>query len=165
MTTIDHTAGEGVEVQPNWLKGASGIHESLSEVKRGKLPKPLFRPSGTKVLVLQDPEEERYGRIIIPKDAQRKYRPTSGVVCAVGDGYDPELTPEGWAEWAKTCPYQVGTVVAWSRYEDTSLKVDVEEDWWDSPEEKERERGKVQFTVLHYKEVIGVFREHPQSGV
>ena len=138
-----------------WLK-PSEISEEVP--KKDRLPIPIFEASGKKVVCYQEPADERRGLIIIPPDARKKLQATVGTVISLGDGYDPDTSPDEWLGWQETCPYQAGTKVVWSRYQDMSVKLPVEDDWWDSAEEKQREDGKVEFILLHVKDIIGVVR-------
>lgn len=123
--------------------------------KKNRIPKPKnkFQLLGCRLLVFQDEPDEKIGRIYVPKDAQKRHNATVGTVVRLGDGIDdgmPETDPfHGLEEMDR---------VYWGRWEDVVLRLEVEDDWWDSAEEKDIERGKVEFTLLHIKDVLGVIR-------
>jgi co-chaperonin GroES (HSP10) len=129
-------------------EGPAAIYEE-EEKKKEKLPRPRVRASGKRVLIFPDPEEERYGKLYLPKDRQKKA--TVGTVVGIGDGYDADLIGLEWE-----CPFEVGDRVFWSIYSDVEVKAPVEEEWWDSEVEKQREKGKVKLTILHVTDVLGV---------
>lgn len=154
MTDTTNTDPD-VEINFPWMK-APAVYEEEPAKQKDRLPIPKFSASGRRYLVYQDPEQEKIGRIYVPKDAQQKRRPTAGVIVSIGDGYEDEdrirsLDEEG--EWS---PYALGERVMWSKYDDTVVRVPVEDDWWDSAQEKEREQGMINVTVLHVKQVIGI---------
>lgn len=122
--------------------------------KKDRLPVPVKRIEllGCRILVFQDEPDEKIGRIYVPKDAQKKHNATVGTVIRLGDGIEDGLEV-GFHD------LQVFDRVYWGRWEDVVLKLDVEDGWWDSEEEKEVERGKVEFTLLHIKDVLGVIRK------
>lgn len=121
---------------------------------RGVFPTPLFRVTGRRLLCYQDDYET--GKIIVPKQYEGKVKPTSGTVLQIGDGYvssDPL-----WRDWE--CPYQVGDHIAWSKWEDRGLKIDVAPGWWTAEEELEfasqvRPDKKVEFRLVEVDEIWG----------
>ena len=139
------------EVELKWLQGPETIREEKPS-KGDRLPQVSgWIPRGKNILVFQDPEEEKRGRILIPEQYRGKYRATEGRIVVIGDGYDGD-DPE-WEGWKGAFPYPVGTRVAWGRYEDRVIKLPVNPEWWDSPEEQERERGVVAFTLIPIRDV------------
>lgn len=139
------------EVELKWLSAPSAYTEEKPS-KGDRLPMPLgWVPRGKNILVFQDPEEDRRGRILIPEQYRGKYRATEGRIVVIGDGYDGD-EPE-WEGWKEAFPYEIGQKVAWGRYEDRVVKLPVEDGWWDTPEEKEREREIVAFTLIPVKDI------------
>jgi co-chaperonin GroES (HSP10) len=116
------------------------------------LPIPHFKLLGKAVMVYQDAAEEDYGKIIIPDTAKRK--PGSGIVVAIGDGYDPN--DPVWEAWDPTV--EVGDRVLWSSYDEMRVRCRVDDEWWEDNNRKNtpEHHRKVEFVLLAVQQVVGI---------
>lgn len=135
------------------------------KLKAGRLPNPIFTANGKRLLAIQEPADRMYGSIIIPADASEKHRATIGIVCKLGNGYDPD--DPIWNEWERgglgdhapewKTIFNIGQRIVWGRYQgDVQVKMKVTDEWWDSEEEKQAGEGRVQIVVIHVKDILGV---------
>lgn len=150
-----------------------------------KLPKPLCKLQGQRVLVYKDEFSEDYGRFLkIPREQGEKRAPMIGTVVMVGDGfvshdwlnyYDPgqpdtpleEIRDRVIAAWRKICPIQEGDRVQWSKYDDLIVEMRVAKDWWTEDQiAKMKEFGReelVEFYLLdlHQVAIVNTAAEVP----
>ena len=153
MTIITPRNDGGISVTP-----PASLEVQMIKKKPGKLPVPVCKPAGKRILVFQDPAEEKRGSIYVPQTSQRTFQSTWGEIVAIGDGYEPE-DPD-WKSWDANVPYTIGDRVMWGRYQgDCAALYEVEDAWWDSPEEKEQFRGRVELVLIHVKDILNFHQE------
>lgn len=147
-----------------------------------KVPVPLCRLQGQRVLVYKDEYSEEFGKyVVMPKDAAQRGAPMIGTVVAVGDGfvahdwlnyYDPtqhdtpleEIRDRVIHAWKEICPIKEGDRVQWSKYDDVIVQLKVDKSWWSEEDianmEKIEREALVEFYLLELHQVAIVNTAH-----
>lgn len=109
------------------------LEQDLRAKRLDACPDPMVRVPGPYIVVYRDAADEKYGKLFIPKNAQK---PTSvGTIVMIGEGFtlDHEYDPQGFSDHV---PFQEGDRVVFSKYAGDEIGCRVHPDWWKREENR-----------------------------